>query len=324
MAGPAILIVTEDAARAKALHEALEPHVELTAGDGAAARAQLSARDVALVLADLHLADGSGLELLEHCANSRPSLVRMLMGEHADLPEVVQARSSGLVRRFISKTARPRRVRKVVADELGDDIEVTATRAAPGAGDAPKTLELLRWTVERIARVPGLVIHPLDRQTPQVHLVLPTGDRFLKLRRELPLAWSAPILEAGRKPTAEQLGHAVLERLPELPRDSEVFARADDGGAFAYLALLPWRQAPRKTLVLGLAAARSELRHRELIAAAHGIALEEAEELAQPTDRELSLSGQRNFEHDGFLTAKPRGPAPTGLFERLARRLRGT
>jgi len=216
-------------------------------------------------------------------------------------------------------------VRKVVADELGEDVEVTATQGAPAAGAGARTLELLRWTVERIARVPGLVIRPLpeSRQLLQAHLVVPTGDRFLKLRGELPLAWKTPLLERGRKPTAEERRHAVLQHLPELPRDAEVFASPADGGAFAYLALLPWRKEPRMTLVLGIAAARYELRLGELIAAAHRIALEEAEELALPTDRERARAGHKDFEHDWLARQGASGARPGGLLDRLVSRFRG-
>jgi CheY-like chemotaxis protein len=321
MAAPAILIVTEDAARAKALHEALEPHVALTAKNGADARKQLSAQSVAVVLSDLHLKDGSGLALLEHCATTYPGAIRMLMGEHGDLPEVVQARGSGLVRRVISKTARPRRVRKVVADELGIDVEVTATKAAPQRGASQATLELLRWTVERIAHVPGLVIRPLpeDVKSLQFHLVVPTGDRFQKLRRELPLAWSAPLRERGHRPTAEQRNHPVLQHLPRLHGDDEVFALADQGDTFVYLALLPWRKEPRMTVVLGVAAARYEGRHWELLAAAHATALEETEELELPADRERAAAGGPAFEHDWLTTATWPNPGgqPSGLLERI-------
>jgi hypothetical protein len=284
---PAVLIVTDDVARATALHEAIEPHVALTAPSADEARTVLARQEVALVLADLKPA---GLQLLEQCAKEHPAVLRLLLAEHADLPELVQARANGLLRRVVSKTARPRRVRKVVADELGAAVEISRTKEAPQQGQAR---ELVRWTVERIARVPGLVIRelPADPSTLQMQLVVPKGERFDKLRAELPLAWSAPAAD-----------NPVLKHLPDLDAGAQVFV-APSGGAWLYLALLPWRREPRITLALGIVSAKPV--PRTLLELAHAIALEEVEDLPLPqvpAPEESTGAGQPVFEYDWIVT----------------------
>jgi hypothetical protein len=281
---PAILIVTDDSSRAAELHAALEPHIALTSTP-AGARAVLSNQPVALVLADFR---PDGLALLADIARTQPPALRLLIAEHSDLPEIVQARAEGLVRRVVSKTARAGRVRKVVADELGAATEISKTRDSPHHGEAR---DLIRWTVERIARVPGLVIRELPAPgTPQMQLVVPRNERFEKLRHELQRVWPA---------AARPVFDDALETFTQGPLT---------------LALLPWKREPRITLVLQ--------GDRALLELAHRIALEEAEDLPLPeTPDESTGAGQPIFEYDWIATPEYVGPdrraRPTAFLSRF-------
>ncbi len=322
---PLVLVASADAAFAAALHEALPPHAPLTAVDGAEARRLLAGRDVALLLADFHLPDETGLALLEGCAQARPAVLRLLLADYDDLPEIIRARASGMVRRVIPRSARPRRVRQVVAEELGAVSEVSVTQSAPHAqGEDRRTRELVRWTVERLARSPRLVIRelPEDQGLLQVQWVIPTGARLEKLRGELALGWTR-LKERGHALSRAERKHPVTRQLPELSEQSELYAHDAGGGSWLFLVLLPWRRAPRVTVVLGaLAADRGPW--WALLQEAHRISLEEVKELPLPelpSDDEATGTGQHALEYDWVVTRNYVGPdrrrEPTGFLNKF-------
>lgn len=75
----------------------------LTADSGEAARRQLLARDVDLVLTDQKMPRMSGVELLEWVRTNCPKTVRLLMTGFAELEEAVEAINRGQIYRYISK-----------------------------------------------------------------------------------------------------------------------------------------------------------------------------------------------------------------------------
>lgn len=325
---PAILVVDANPVSARVLHEALQPHTALTASDGAAARRLLASQEIALVLAAFRLPDMSGLELLDDCAKNHSAVLRLLIADYEELPEIVRARARGVVRRVIPRTARPRRVRRVVAEELGAMLETTAIKSLPAApvSDRQRTRDLLRWTVERITRVPGAVIRELPRepQSLQLQFVLPAGARLDTLRSELVLGWSTPIKEGGEPPARKERRHPVLRRLPDLSPGCVVYAHAASEGRFVYLALLPWRSEGRVTVVIGVAASRFDPRSWELLTEAHRTALEEASEFPLPNvppEEEGTGPGQHILEYDWIVTdsyvGQDRRERPTSFLNRF-------
>lgn len=103
---PRVLIVDDDAAIGHVLEDVLESSYEtqaVTSGRAALEILKREENDVAIVLADQHMPDMTGLELLSEVRRIKPTAVGVLITAHADLDDAMRAINSVRVLGFISK-----------------------------------------------------------------------------------------------------------------------------------------------------------------------------------------------------------------------------
>lgn len=103
---PRVLIVDDDAAIGHVLEDVLQPSYEahaVTSGRAALNILERQDNDIAIVLADQHMPDMTGLELLGEVRRIKPTAVGVLITAHADLQDAMQAINSVRVLGFIAK-----------------------------------------------------------------------------------------------------------------------------------------------------------------------------------------------------------------------------
>lgn len=323
---PRILIADPDSAHARALAEALAPQAAITATDAQAADEALDG-SLRLVLAELRLPGGSGLALLEQCAARAPQATRVLLADHSEMPEIVRARAAGTVHHVVPRTVHPRRLRKLLAGALGTAAEASVTRAAPLAAQlaAGRGEELLRWTVEQLVRVPGVVIRDLARDpgAPALQLVFPSAE-LAGLRTRLAKGWPPCLKAANARLRLRSLWHPVVRFLGGLSPGAELYALPATDGGHAFLALFPWTREPRVTALVGFLPAGEAAPGDRLFAELHALAVSTVPELPLPRlppDEEASGAGQPVLEYDWVVTGdyagRDRRRRPTSFLNRF-------
>src|SRR5215210_1767720 len=101
---PIILIVDDDAAVARLLEETLSPTFRARSVTSAREALNIIAdEDVAVVLADQRMPVMDGLELLSEARRLKPTVVGVLITEHADVESAIHAINSARVLGFLTK-----------------------------------------------------------------------------------------------------------------------------------------------------------------------------------------------------------------------------
>ncbi|MHC4839132.1 MAG: response regulator, partial [Planctomycetota bacterium] len=97
MSEPRLLVVDDDRAHAEALKAVLErdPYLVEIADSFTAARDRLGVRDFDLVLSDLRLGDGDGLELLRILQEEHPRTSMILITGYGSIETAVEAMRAG-------------------------------------------------------------------------------------------------------------------------------------------------------------------------------------------------------------------------------------
>ncbi len=101
---PRVLVVDDDEANLRAFERVFRRQYEVTvaaSGEAALRALQASAFDVALV--DYSMPVMSGIELLRRIEMSHPTVSRIMLTAHADLPEVAATTRSGLALATVMK-----------------------------------------------------------------------------------------------------------------------------------------------------------------------------------------------------------------------------
>ena len=124
-----------------------------TAGDLAAARAQLQAHDFDLCITDMRLPDGSGQQLVEHIAARHPATAVAMMTAYGNVEAAVAALKAGAFD-FVTKPVDLAVLRQLVthALNLGVQRRAAAHAATPRlVGDSP-AMRQLRELAAKVAR----------------------------------------------------------------------------------------------------------------------------------------------------------------------------
>ncbi len=139
-----ILIVDDDTTLALMLRTWLTKKgfaAESVAG-ATAARQRLGAEAFDLVLTDMRLPDGDGIDLLHWIGGERPALPVIVMTGYAELRNAVQSMKAG-ARDYIAKPVRPDELLAKIEEALADAAEAAATEQprpnAEPAGAQPET-----------------------------------------------------------------------------------------------------------------------------------------------------------------------------------------
>jgi ActR/RegA family two-component response regulator len=281
----------------------------LTAAGREDALRLLETRRVDVILAQLRLPDGSGLDLVRECAERYPEPRRILLAAYEDLPQIVAARARGIVSRVLPQAARPERIAKAVGEALAAQEERSVSRTGV---KAPELEELLRWSAARLAQVQGAVVRPLppDARALQLQFVLQGGKRIEALREDVVKQWLWPVKPRDGEVAGKDRKHPVVRMLGGLSPRSEVYARhVPAEKVYAYLALLPWQHENKLTAALGVlpeTAFRAEI--WELLKAVQAEAVEELSEFALPQMEESSGVGAAIPEYDWIVTRDYVGP----------------
>jgi two-component system response regulator PilR (NtrC family) len=124
-----------------------------TAGDFASAIRQLGSQRFDLVLTDMRLPDGDGLDLVEWIQGHRPGVPVAVITAHGNVEAAVRALKLGAFD-FISKPLDLAALRKLITAtlKLGEPDENTARRATLRLLGDSRPMQLLRQMVAKVAR----------------------------------------------------------------------------------------------------------------------------------------------------------------------------
>jgi len=162
-----ILVVDDEAAQRAILSEILtdEGHEVATAASGNEAMRHLAAQPCDLLITDLRMPDGDGLELLREAHRAAPDLEILLMTAYATVATAIEAMKNGAadyLQKPFRKDELVQRVRRL-AERTGLVRENRRLRhevgaAAPQLVGESDVVQKLRKHVERLAAVPGDVL----------------------------------------------------------------------------------------------------------------------------------------------------------------------
>jgi len=124
-----------------------------TAGDYASAIRQLGSERFDLVLTDMRLPDGDGLDLVEWIQDHRPGVPVAVITAHGNVEAAVRALKLGAFD-FISKPLDLAALRKLITAtlKLGESVEATARRATLRLLGDSKPMQQLREMIAKVAR----------------------------------------------------------------------------------------------------------------------------------------------------------------------------
>jgi len=124
-----------------------------TAGDYASAIRQLGSERFDLVLTDMRLPDGDGLDLVEWIQVHRPGVPVAVITAHGNVEAAVRALKLGAFD-FISKPLDLAALRKLITAtlKLGESVEATARRATLRLLGDSKPMQQLREMIAKVAR----------------------------------------------------------------------------------------------------------------------------------------------------------------------------
>jgi DNA-binding NarL/FixJ family response regulator len=164
-----VLLVEDDARTRARLARAIESHAELQlladVGDCAGARAQWARRAPDVLLTDLGLPDGSGIELIREICAAHPQtrcMVITVFGDEAHVVEALRAGASG----YLLKDASAREMGRSVLDLL--------------AGGAPMSPAVARYLLRQWQDAPAAA-PPQSAPQPERRLVEALSPRELEV-----------------------------------------------------------------------------------------------------------------------------------------------
>ncbi|MBC7294126.1 MAG: diguanylate cyclase [Thermoleophilia bacterium] len=114
-----VLVVDDDPAVTESVKDLLAPHFPVvTAKSFHQGLELLRTQNVAVILADQRLPDGTGSELLAEAVKVAPTATRVLFTGYQDLDAVVQAINQGQVYYYIKKPWQPQELRLVIEQAM--------------------------------------------------------------------------------------------------------------------------------------------------------------------------------------------------------------
>jgi len=208
MALPTVLVVEDDVPTRARLGAAIEVHPELAlagaVGTCAAARAALAAHAPAVLLTDIGLPDGSGIELIRELRRRRAPTLCMVVTVFGDEQHVVSAIEAGALG-YLLKDARAEAIGRAILEMLAggspmsapvaryllkrfsapEAAATSAPAASPEAGAAAlsaREREVLGYIVKgftyaEIARLTGLSAHTVATYVRRVYGKLEVHSR---------------------------------------------------------------------------------------------------------------------------------------------------
>ena len=99
-----ILIVDDEAANLRLLERLFKrDYVVLTASSGIEALRILQQQEIAVLITDQRMSGMTGIELLQHAANIRPQMVRIILTGYTDVEALVEAINCGQIYKYVTK-----------------------------------------------------------------------------------------------------------------------------------------------------------------------------------------------------------------------------
>src|SRR5258707_11599673 len=113
-----IMIVDDEPANLRVLERLFRPDYQVvTAPSGAEALVLLEQHDIALLISDQRMPAMTGIELMTKTVTIRPQMVKILLTGYTDVGALIEAPTSGLVYRYLTKPA------------TNEDLRLTVSRA---------------------------------------------------------------------------------------------------------------------------------------------------------------------------------------------------
>ncbi|GGY47397.1 two-component system response regulator [Bacterioplanes sanyensis] len=122
-----VLIVDDEEAVCQSLKRLLRRHYAVsTAASGAEAIELLDAASFDVILSDMRMPGMSGADLLAHCRQHYPDMIRILVTGYSDLESAVRAINEGQIYRYVAKPWDNDELRQLVAEA----VEIRTLRSA--------------------------------------------------------------------------------------------------------------------------------------------------------------------------------------------------
>lgn len=143
-----LLIVDDEEAVLQALKRLFHRHYDVVlVTSGAAAVELLQQEEFDLIISDMRMPGMSGAELLRHCFEQYPEMIRILLTGYSDLESAIKAVNEGNIYRYISKPWDNDQLRNIVAEAL-DTRELKAANIKLNAHITEQNAELARLNRE--------------------------------------------------------------------------------------------------------------------------------------------------------------------------------
>lgn len=154
---PTVLVVDDKANMLALLSKVLGQRARVVTARGVkSALALLEKGSITVVLCDLRMSDGDGLEVLRAVRSRWPSVPFILMTAYASVPTAVQAMREGAYD-YVTKPFDPNEIRAIVERAIGQALVLGAadepTAEAPGFGSMLGRSASMRAVYQRIDRV---------------------------------------------------------------------------------------------------------------------------------------------------------------------------
>jgi DNA-binding NtrC family response regulator len=129
---PRILVVDDEPANLGTFVRSFrKEYLVLTAGSGVAALEELDRTPVDILITDYTMPTMNGLQLLHSVATRWPTVRRLMISGHADLPELLDAQRIGLVAEVIPKPFRKAEILETVGRLLFEARATDCGAAGP-------------------------------------------------------------------------------------------------------------------------------------------------------------------------------------------------
>jgi diguanylate cyclase (GGDEF)-like protein len=211
-----VLVVDDDSAIRDVLQRLLETEFEvLSAGSAESARSLLEKVPVDIILADLRLPGGSGIELLERAFLTLPGTIRILMTGFADQLDLIEAVNRARVHHFVTK---PWNAEQLLATLRDSARRIEIDRAHAHLNDELRqlTLDLEQRVQERTGELEEALRQLQQRNSMLRRMALTDDLTGLPNRRAIKRLGRKEIARHARYPSPLAFGLVDADRFKDI------------------------------------------------------------------------------------------------------------
>ena len=329
-----VLLLTHEEESMRLLHQALIGVSVVPTNSLADAYDILSAEKISVLVVDYDLPEEGAIELLEKCKTEQPHIRSLLWAPYKEVPNLVAVKAGRLAAAIVPKPGKARNIQKAVGELLAvgrSTIKLEHSQASsPEVSHWERVQALMKWTVARLTQVHDRVIRPFGQEKDNLvnQLVLPLGPSLERLKKDLREEWGEPIKQSGEELNSLYKEHPCMSYLGYLGKEQELYSLDQHSAQMTiYLALLPWKEQPYVTLIVGMVPKDIEAKHMDFMGELYERAMDDASMIQIPVEADDTIvPGQARIlqSHDLVATesyvGKDRRRNTGAAFDRYAYR----